>query len=163
MNNNTIENYVEKVVQLLAIAGIRNGNELKKDILREWDERIIDYDKQSYDSNYQDEINSLVESILKWEKYNNIESYILLLLRLLQMNNYIKQDDNNEEFTKIFEDTKEDIFKNLWKDDAYKDNIDIFIEDFLKERYNIDDANISNQLFINKWLNKWLDENKKNM
>lgn len=154
MNNNTIENYVEKVVQLLAIAGIRNGNELKKDILREWDERIIDYDKQSYDSNYQDEINSLVESILKWEKYNNIESYILLLLRLLQMNNCIKQDDNNEEFARIFEDTKKDIFNNLWKDDAYVANIDFFIEDFLKKNYNIADANISNQLFINKWLEK---------
>lgn len=59
------------------------------------------------------EVNSLVEEVLTWGEYNDIEGYILVLLGLLRLNNYIRQDDKGEEFMRIFKDTRKDIFDNL--------------------------------------------------
>ena len=149
--NKDIESYIAKVMKFLEMALFNRHEELREDVAKEWNERGLEYNQ-----NYQNEVNSLVEEVLAWGEYNNIEGYILVLLSLLRLNNYIRQDDKGEEFMRIFKDTKKDIFDNLQGGAVYDVNHEanisinmiVFIEDFLRDNYNIPGANISNQIYI---------------
>lgn len=155
--NENIESYIAKVMKFLEMALFNRHEELRDDVAKEWNERGL-----AYNQNYQNKVNSLVEEVLTWGEYNDIEGYILVLLSLLRLNNYIRQGDKGEEFMRIFKDTRKDIFDNLQGGAVYDvntvinvtTNMTVFIEDFLRDNYNIPGANISNQIYI---MNKNLD------
>lgn len=186
--NENLDNYIAKVIQLLEMTWFDKWSELKEAIIAEWSESfyhcsndfnflrkeaIITQWKERirfpyYRNNYKLEVNSLVLYIIATrgqytsrEGYNCLEGYILLILRLLQLNGQIRQDDNDQELMQIFEDTKKYVDDDLVEratNDGVHEAINIalhfstFIENFLKERYDIDGANIITQLLINKWL-----------